>query len=91
MELGAGIPESWLEVSTKAALPLSMPSLKVGQTLPISQGFIGGQEWGEDKTSQEWSAKSSCQLAKVLALVMVYLGSRAVVEVFIVLEPKSAY
>lgn len=72
VELGAGIPEPWLEVPTKSALPVSMPSLKVGQTFLISQGFIGGQEeWGEDRISLEVSAKSSYQPVKVLALVTV--------------------
>lgn len=62
MELGAGIPASWLEVLTKAALP----SLKVGQTLLIPPG--DQEEWGGDRTSLEGSAKSSYQPVKVLAL-----------------------
>lgn len=50
--LGAGILESWLTVSDKIALPLSMPSLMVVQTVPISQGFIEtvqeqGTKWSE--------------------------------------------
>lgn len=44
VRLGTGILESWLTVPAKIALSLSM-SLKVVQTLPVSQGFIEtGQE-----------------------------------------------
>lgn len=51
VRLGAGIPESWLTIPAKAALPLIMPTLKVVQTLPISQGFI---ETGQ-KQGTKWS------------------------------------